>query len=80
MDLTIEQLNEKYGWPVEEHINALKSGGLHPIYNKHLPVCWLIQNVYGHVENETMSLGKARELTASIVEDHIKFLSQCPTK
>lgn len=69
--MTIEELNKEYGRPVEEHIAALKSNALHPVYKKWLPILFTIQDVYGHVEQGNISLGKARELTAAIIEKNV---------
>lgn len=82
--MTLEELNERYGFgkpTYEELIERQKSGQvLNPIYKKHLPACWIIQSVWGHVENGNISLGKARELTAAIIEEHIEKLNNKPTK
>lgn len=72
---SFESLQEKYGFDkkinVEELIKKHENGIiLNPIYEKHLPACWVIQDIWGHVMNENMSLGKARELTASVIEEH----------
>jgi len=76
--MTVEELHEKYGFDkeitVEELMERQKSGQvLNPIYHKHLPACWVIQDVWGHVHNENISLGKARELTSAIIEEHNKL-------
>lgn len=74
--MTIEELNNKYGDQASEL--TLDGDGrpvLHPVYEKHLPLCWEIQSIYGHVMNENMSLGKARQLTAFAIENHLKTIS-----
>lgn len=69
--MTKEELNEKYGFKVED---SLKNGKLvlPEVYSKWLPAVWVIQSVWGHVEAGNISLGKARELTSAIIEDFIK--------
>lgn len=69
--MTVNELHDKYGFSIEsQFVNGELV--LNPIYNKHLPACWLIQDVWGHVEAGNISLGKARELTAAIIEELIK--------
>lgn len=72
--MTVEELHEKYGFDKEATIEEMMKyiNDLHPIYKKHLPACWIIQDVYGHAMNEKISPGKARELTAAIIEEHLK--------
>lgn len=73
--MTAKELHDKFGWhETFEEIKARFEAGqkLHPTYEKHLPACWIIQDVYGAVENGKISLGKARELTASIIEENLK--------
>lgn len=75
--MTVTELHEKYG--LDNNLTAWelsqRKSKLNPIYEKHLPICWIIQDIYGHVANENISLGKARELTASVIEQHIKTLT-----
>ncbi len=78
--MTVEDLNKKYGFDkeitAEELMNRQKSGQvLNPIYHKHLHACRLIQNVWKHLNNERISLDKALELTAAIIEEHNKLPS-----
>jgi hypothetical protein len=76
--MTVEELNEQFGFneTLPELIKRRKSGKvLHPIYDKHLPAAWIIQDIWGHVENENISLGKARELTTAVIEKHINKLN-----
>ena len=78
--MTIEELESKYGFDRNTSVDALKDTdtantitvALDPVYLKHLPACWIIQDVYGHVDNGTISLGKAREYVAAIIEEHLK--------
>jgi hypothetical protein len=77
--MTIEELQEKYGWKesLEELTKRLSGEAkLHPIYHKHLPASWIIEDIWGHVANENMSLGKARELTTAVIEEHFNELNQ----
>ncbi len=77
--MTVTELNEKYGLDNNITAEALIGRGskLHPVYVKHLPACWIIETIYGHVANENISLGKARELTASVIEQHLrKFIDK----
>ena len=80
--MTLEELSKRYGFgnpTVEELMERQKSGQvLNPIYEKHLPACWVIQSIWGHVENGNISLGKARELTAAVIEEHFKAISNDP--
>jgi hypothetical protein len=66
--LTLEQLNQRYGFPLIEHQNAFAAGKLHPVFEKHLEKCWHIEAVYGLVQAGEISLSKARELVAGIIE------------
>ena len=47
--MTLEELNKRYGFgnpTVEELMERQKSGQvLNPIYEKHLPACWVIQSI-----------------------------------
>mgnify|MGYP003421614269 FL=1 len=72
--MTVEELHEKYGLDNNITAEALiwRGSKLNPIYEKHLFACWIIETIYGHVANENISLGKARELTASVIEQHLK--------
>lgn len=63
MGKTLEQLNNLYQY--KEIIMPI-----HPIHKKWLEAAWEIQNVYGLLHNEQISIGKARELTTSIIEFH----------
>lgn len=66
--MTTEEIIDKYSFPIEERsVNKL-----HPVYSKWLPVCWIIEDIYGAVENGSISLGKARELTSAVIEEYIK--------
>ena len=67
--MTIEELHEKYGFKPEEYVSTAK---LHPVYERWLPACWIIQDVYAALEAGHISLGKARELTAAIIQAHLK--------
>lgn len=68
--MTIEQLNEKYGFKAEDHEKAYLNGGqLHPVYKRHLKTTFLIECVYGLQLNEKISMGKARELVSAIIEE-----------
>ncbi len=71
-ELTIDWFHEHYG--LKDTADLIKKEGLrlHPTYKKWLPACWLIESVYGHVEQGNISLGKARELTSAIIESHLK--------
>lgn len=69
--MTLDELNEKYSFMLEDCIVDGKLT-LHPTYKKWLPVCWIIENIYGHVECGNISLGKARELTAAAIEEFSK--------
>lgn len=72
--MTIEELNDKFGFKetLDDLKNRRKNGQiLHPIYDKHLPAAWIIQDIWGHVDNGNISLGKARELTTAVIESHI---------
>lgn len=70
---TVEELHEVYGF---KDISLDENGKmiLNPIYKKWLPVCWIIDGIYGHVEAGHLSQGKARELTAALLEDFSKML------
>lgn len=72
--MTVTELYEKYGLDNDLTTEKLIQRGsiLHPVYEKHLRACWIIETIYGHVANENISLGKARELTASVIEQHLK--------
>lgn len=74
--MTVEELNNKYGFKTTSKgfKKRLDKGEslLDPIYLKHLPAAWIIHNIYGHVHNENISLGKARELTTAVIEEHLK--------
>ena len=68
--MTVDELHEKFGFKDPTIIKGKLS--LNPIYRKHLPACWIIQDIYGHVEQGNISLGKARELTAAVIEKYQK--------
>lgn len=75
---TFDELEEKYGFKetLEEVIKRNKQNVvLNATYSKHLPACWIIEDIYGQLSNETISLGKARELTAAVIEEHFKNLT-----
>lgn len=75
--MTINDLCDKYNWKetIEEIKDRVKNGQLlHPTYERHLPCAWIIQDIWGHVQNENCSLGKARELTTAVMEEHIQSL------
>lgn len=74
--MRIEELLANYNFKETEAemLSRFKSGRLHPTYERHLPVTWVIQSIWGHVEAEGLSLGKARELTAAAIEHHLKSL------
>ncbi len=75
MDMKVEELNKKYGFPAS--VDVLKERRdkgvslLDPIYLKHLPAAWIIQTIWGHVQNGNISSGKARELTTAVIEEHL---------
>jgi len=78
---TFDELYEKYGFheTLEELMERHKNGiTLHPVYHKHLPACWIIEDIYGCVDNEICSLGKGRELTAAVIEEQLKELLNEP--
>lgn len=77
--MTLEELNAKYGHEnvtVDELKERKKQTGsiLDPIYLKHLPAGWIIQEIWGLAANETISLQKARELTSAVIEEHFNKL------
>ena len=77
--MTKEELFERYNF--EESIDDItkrqeEGKVLNPIYEKHLPAAWIIQNIWGHAAMENISLGKARELTTAVIEEHINNLKQ----
>lgn len=77
--MTFEELHEKYGFneTLEAVLERHKAGvTLHPVYSKHLPACWVIQEIYEYLMCEKMTLGKARELVAAVIEEHIKTLDK----
>ncbi len=70
MSKTLEELNKEYQYEISPTME------IHPTHKKWISAAWEIQNVYGHLHNETISLGKARELTTAIIE---KFSQQTPS-
>lgn len=69
MRKTAQQMHDEYGFPKDEAaIKYLQEHHIHPVLEKHLKVCWEIDNVYGLVQGEQISTGKARELVAAIIE------------
>jgi hypothetical protein len=73
MKKSLEDLNKIYGFAYTEIVE--RGEKLHPIYLKHLKATWEIEAVYDLVHAEQISLGKARELTAAIIET----FNQLPT-
>lgn len=67
--MTKEQLHDKYGFKEPTIVNGKLD--INPICKKHIDVCWIIQDIYSHVHNESISLGKARELVSAVIEEHI---------
>lgn len=77
--MKFKELDKKYGFheTLEEVMERLNSNAtLNPIYSKHLPACWIIQEIYEQFLCENMSAGKARELVAAVIEEHIKTLDK----
>lgn len=78
--MTLEELDKLYnpdnGLTADDFIKRHHETGtiLNQTYLKHLPICWSIERIYGHVSHEAMSMGKARELTAGAIEVHINNL------
>ncbi len=66
MKKSLEDLNKIYGFAYTEVV--ARGEKLHPIYLKHLKATWEIEAVYDLVHAEQISTGKARELTAAIIE------------
>lgn len=80
--MTFEELEEEYGFKetLKEVIERNKKDMvLNPVYAKHLPACWIIEDIYGHLMNERITSGKARELTAAVIEKHLQGLMSIPT-
>lgn len=63
---TLDELHEKYGFKEITVVDGKMT--LNPVYKKHMDKTWEIQNVYALLGNDEVSLGKARELTAAIIE------------
>jgi len=78
--MTIDELNDLYnldkGMSTDDYIKRNNETGtiLNETYLHHLSICFVIESIYGHVFNENMSMGKARELTAGAIESHINNL------
>lgn len=73
--MKLEEILQKYSFnesieDIDKRTKETKEY-LNPIYSKHLPVCWIIQDIYEHVNNGNLSLGKARELVSNVIEKHI---------
>lgn len=64
--MTIEELNKEYGYPI------MPTRCINPTHKKWVAAAWEIECVYGHVENGTLSLGKAREFTTAIIEKYVE--------
>lgn len=86
---SVEDWHKRYGFDVdcEDNVEELirrdaerretqDGNPLHPVYTKHLPVCWSIQEIYQLEENGHISRGKARELVAAVIEEHINNLNK----
>jgi hypothetical protein len=71
---TLDELNEKYG--IKDLTIEDGKIELDPIYKKHIDKSWEIQNVYNLVGGEQISLGKARELTAAIIESSLPDINK----
>ena len=68
--MTLDKLLDKYELDetdeeLEERVRKIK---LHPTREKWKDAVWLIQSVWGYVNSGNITLSKARELTASIIE------------
>ncbi len=70
--MTKEELFEKYDFKESKEEFLSRLNDLHPVYKRHLSAAWVIQSVWGHASMENISLGKAREMTASIIEEHLE--------
>lgn len=71
---TVDELHNKYGFKDELTRDEQGVIQMNPIYRKWLPACWIIENIYGHVEAENMSLGKAREITSAVIDEMVSSI------
>lgn len=68
---TLDQLNKMYGL---NYVKVVESGEkIHPIYLKHLKAIFEIERIYVLVKEDKISLGKAKELTAGVIEHFVKM-------
>lgn len=76
--MQLEEIRKKYdpdyNKSVDEIVRDISLNGLHinDAYAKHLEEAWVIQSIWGHQEQGFISNGKARELTAYVIEYHNK--------
>lgn len=75
--MTVEELHKKYGFKFDKKakIRYLEGQSINPVHMKHAAASFIIQTIWGHVHNENMSTGKARELTSAVIEEHLENLS-----
>ena len=78
--MTKEELHEKYGFKMTAEIMQKRQDAgepiIDPIYIKHLPAAWVIPDIYGHVQQENISLGKARELITAVIDEQLDSVKQ----
>lgn len=69
----VDEILNKYDF-VESYDESIKritsDSPLHPVYKKWLGATFDIQDIWGYVEVGLISLSKARELTASVIEQY----------
>lgn len=76
-----EELHKKYGFDKdmtpEQWAERVKvqGHGLNPVYKKHLPAAWILQNIWGLYSVGEISSGKARELSTAVIEEHLNNIS-----